>query len=400
MNAEHLVEAQRELRTRLLDREHVAWHPARELAARLLLHLDDTQFCWQFAAEWLRDTLDADRVDGGFGAPTIPVYRPHAEARRATREVPSMLGASIDASDRGVRYVWSAARAVVFRDVEQDPRLGTGLRDSLLASGMRNTLAAALVHQGTPLGLVCVDWMERRVDDSDDRCEHFQEVARVVLSPILATSRRLGMEPSLLTRLSPAERRVAGARRCGTELQGNRAPAGSIGVHDRSPTAQRAPQARRSLQQPARAHAVRSTRRCAASRQRILSRAHCPHTAGSVPSRTFAMAHGVTLAQTGRSQPTSGTTMKAAVIRAFGAPDVIRVEEIATPTPGPGQVLVKVLAAGVNRLDHYVRLGQINPNLPFPHVLGSDAAGEVAALGAGVTRFKVGERVIAMPAIR
>ena len=90
--------------------------------------------------------------------------------------------------------------------------------------------------------------------------------------------------------------------------------------------------------------------------------------------------------------------MKAAVIRAFGAPDVIQVEEIATPTPGPGQVLVKVLAAGVNRLDHYVRLGQINPNLQFPHVLGSDAAGEVAALGAGVTRFKVGERVIAMPA--
>ena len=89
--------------------------------------------------------------------------------------------------------------------------------------------------------------------------------------------------------------------------------------------------------------------------------------------------------------------MKAAVIRAFGAPEQIHVEEIATPTAGPGQVLVKVLAAGVNRLDHYVRLGQINPNLSFPHVLGSDAAGEVAATGPGVTRFKVGERVIAMP---
>ena len=89
--------------------------------------------------------------------------------------------------------------------------------------------------------------------------------------------------------------------------------------------------------------------------------------------------------------------MKAAVIRAFGAPERIHVEEIATPTAGPGQVLVKVLAAGVNRLDHYVRLGQINPHLSFPHVLGSDAAGEVAATGPGVTRFKVGERVISMP---
>lgn len=89
--------------------------------------------------------------------------------------------------------------------------------------------------------------------------------------------------------------------------------------------------------------------------------------------------------------------MKAAVIRAFGGPEQIRIEDITTPTPGPGQVLVKVLAAGINRLDHYVRLGQINPHLPFPHILGSDAVGEVAELGAGVTRFAVGDRVIAMP---
>lgn len=89
--------------------------------------------------------------------------------------------------------------------------------------------------------------------------------------------------------------------------------------------------------------------------------------------------------------------MKAAVIRAFGGPDQIRLEDIPTPAPGPGQVLVKVLAAGVNRLDHYVRLGQINPHLAFPHILGSDVVGEVAELGAGVTRFKVGDRVISTP---
>lgn len=89
--------------------------------------------------------------------------------------------------------------------------------------------------------------------------------------------------------------------------------------------------------------------------------------------------------------------MKAAVIRAFGGPEQIRIEELPTPTPGPGQVLVKVLAAGVNRLDHYVRLGQINPNLAFPHILGSDAVGEVAELGAGVSRFAIGDRVITMP---
>lgn len=89
--------------------------------------------------------------------------------------------------------------------------------------------------------------------------------------------------------------------------------------------------------------------------------------------------------------------MKAAVIHAFGGPEQIRIEDIPTPTPGPGQVLVKVLAVGINRLDHYVRLGQINPHLLFPHILGSDAVGEVAELGTGVNGFAVGDRVITMP---
>jgi len=89
--------------------------------------------------------------------------------------------------------------------------------------------------------------------------------------------------------------------------------------------------------------------------------------------------------------------MKAAVINRFGGPDVLEVEDMAAPVAGPGQVLVKVLGALVNRLDHYIRLGEIAPTLTFPHVLGLDAVGEVEALGAGVTRFKVGQRVIAMP---
>jgi NADPH2:quinone reductase len=89
--------------------------------------------------------------------------------------------------------------------------------------------------------------------------------------------------------------------------------------------------------------------------------------------------------------------MKAAVINAFGAPDEIVLQDVAKPAPGPGEVLIQVLAAGVNRLDHYIRAGHIAPALPFPHILGSDAAGEVAELGAGVTGFKVGDRVITTP---
>lgn len=89
--------------------------------------------------------------------------------------------------------------------------------------------------------------------------------------------------------------------------------------------------------------------------------------------------------------------MQAAIIRSFGGPEQIQLEDIAPPIPGRGEVLVKVLAVGVNRLDHYVRLGQIAPELTFPHILGSDAVGEVVELGADVTRFSVGDRVVTMP---
>ncbi|MFQ5912191.1 MAG: zinc-binding alcohol dehydrogenase family protein [Nitrospinota bacterium] len=86
--------------------------------------------------------------------------------------------------------------------------------------------------------------------------------------------------------------------------------------------------------------------------------------------------------------------MKAAVIREFGDVDVLKYEEVETPRPKPGHILIKVLAAGVNRLDHSIREGSVIPELPFPHILGSDAAGEVAEPGEGVTGFEIGERVV------
>ena len=86
--------------------------------------------------------------------------------------------------------------------------------------------------------------------------------------------------------------------------------------------------------------------------------------------------------------------MKAAVIRTFGDPDVLKYEEVDTPTLPPGHILIKVLATGVNRFDHYIREGSVTPELAFPHILGADAVGEVAELGEGVTGFKIGERVV------
>ena len=89
--------------------------------------------------------------------------------------------------------------------------------------------------------------------------------------------------------------------------------------------------------------------------------------------------------------------MKAAVIHQFGDFDVLKVEDVQTPKPKPGHVLVKVLAAGVNRLDHNLREGSVVPELPFPHILGGEAVGEVFALGRNVAGREVGERVIVVP---
>ncbi len=88
--------------------------------------------------------------------------------------------------------------------------------------------------------------------------------------------------------------------------------------------------------------------------------------------------------------------MQASVFYEYGEPEVLRVEEVPTPTPGPGHVVVRVHAAGVNAFDLMARAGRYKPNPGFPHILGADLGGEVAAVGPGVTvPVKVGQRVTA-----
>jgi NADPH2:quinone reductase len=85
--------------------------------------------------------------------------------------------------------------------------------------------------------------------------------------------------------------------------------------------------------------------------------------------------------------------MKASFIDATGKSDVIRYGEIPTPEPKPGEVRVKMAAASVNPIDTYIRGGLIPMPAPFPYIPGCDVAGTVEAVGTGVTRFKVGDRV-------
>ena len=97
------------------------------------------------------------------------------------------------------------------------------------------------------------------------------------------------------------------------------------------------------------------------------------------------------------AQPAGRTRLaRAARLHALGGPEGFAVDEVAVPEPGPGEVLVRVRAAGLNFFDTEIRGGLI-PNLPLPITLGMDGAGTIEAVGEGVDRGRVGEQVVIYP---
>lgn len=86
--------------------------------------------------------------------------------------------------------------------------------------------------------------------------------------------------------------------------------------------------------------------------------------------------------------------MKAIIIREFGAPDVLKLEETADLEPGENQILVKIEAAGVNPVDTYIRTGTHAQKPSLPYTPGKDAAGIVEKTGANISEFKAGDRVL------
>lgn len=93
--------------------------------------------------------------------------------------------------------------------------------------------------------------------------------------------------------------------------------------------------------------------------------------------------------------------MKAITVREFGGPEVLRLEELPTPKPAPGEVLVEVHSVSVNRtLDLIVRAGKYRTDLKFPVVLGVDPAGTVVETAPDVKRPRVGDRVTVLFGVR
>jgi NADPH:quinone reductase-like Zn-dependent oxidoreductase len=92
--------------------------------------------------------------------------------------------------------------------------------------------------------------------------------------------------------------------------------------------------------------------------------------------------------------------VKAAIHHTHGGLDVLRIDDVPSPSPAPGEVVVAVRATALNRLDVLQRQGPpLLPGFSLPHIAGMDVAGEVASLGADVSTVAVGQRVIVNPAL-
>lgn len=231
INDDNILRIQRDLRRRLFEGPGaIRWRPGRELAAQLLLFLDDPQACWRITAEWLRDTLDADRVDGGFGGFVGANGSPRdyvvmAEAQRDSLRLPTVLGLRFDAANPGLRAVWGDAGVAPIADVSQETTFTEDLRVALRAVGTAAKLALPIRDDRRPVGLICADWHREAPRWQSDLCLELGGFAQHALGPVMAVAARLSMERveladssahnaaaprvGLLAELTPAERKVA-----------------------------------------------------------------------------------------------------------------------------------------------------------------------------------------------
>ncbi|HJU70901.1 MAG TPA: helix-turn-helix transcriptional regulator [Paucimonas sp.] len=195
MNSEEFIQAQRQLRSLLLDKRQAAvMRGACDLAAHLLLYLDNTEHCWLLTLEWWRGKLDADRADGGFANPRGESYRPFAESLRRGVSIPTSLGVTIDADDPALCMVWASSRAVAFGNVETDARFTARSRAQMFSVSTRSKLAVSLHDGPRRVGLICADWARERKSWNATQCQQISDVATTVLGPIFSTAYRAAIE--------------------------------------------------------------------------------------------------------------------------------------------------------------------------------------------------------------
>jgi DNA-binding CsgD family transcriptional regulator len=184
--------AQRCLRADLLDHPNVRYRPARDLAAHMLLHLDDIRQCWSVATTWLRAELGCHRVDTGFGAQVAVCYSPgFSEAKAPDIEVPSFAGRPVDNRDAMMQAMWVADRPLVYADIKQDRRISARMRQRMSGAQTRSKFAWALTSSAGSYGLICADWTEYAAPSDSDLYDCFERTVSDVLSPVIHVAKAL-----------------------------------------------------------------------------------------------------------------------------------------------------------------------------------------------------------------
>jgi DNA-binding CsgD family transcriptional regulator len=183
---------QRRMRARLLDRAVIRYSPARDLAAHMLLSLDDLAGCWFIATNWLRAELGCQRVDTGFGTQIARDYFPgFAEAKNADYDVPSFGGSAVDNRDIAMQAMWLEPRPLIFADIKQDSRINMRLRQRLSGARTKSKFAGALRAENGSYGLICADWTEHYVPHDSILYDCFEQTVTDVLSPIIAVAKEI-----------------------------------------------------------------------------------------------------------------------------------------------------------------------------------------------------------------
>jgi DNA-binding CsgD family transcriptional regulator len=170
----------------------IRWRPARDLAANMLLFVDDTKRCSSIAVEWIRGDLGCSRVDTGVGHAGDATYLPgFAESRDPEADVPTYAGARVNNTAGAMQLMWKAERPIVFQDVAEDGRFDRPLHDMLVNAGTTSKIAASVGYRGRSIGLICANWVGRPIPNSSAMHERFESVVGDVLGPILLAAHEL-----------------------------------------------------------------------------------------------------------------------------------------------------------------------------------------------------------------
>lgn len=187
-----VYDAQLLLRAELLDKANINQSGARDLAAHMLLHLDDISGCWNIATNWLRFELGCQRVDTGFGRAQDLEYTPgFSEARNPDYDVPSFGGEALENRDPFMQLLWSNTRPLVFDDIKQDRRATPKLRRKISSARTKSKFASPLRTSEGAYGLICADWTEHFVPNESALFDCFEQTVSDVLSPIIAVAKKI-----------------------------------------------------------------------------------------------------------------------------------------------------------------------------------------------------------------